>query len=155
MNNSTGAKFTRKAWQSIKPNELKRLTIYWKGFCRMTSAMHKYELINPSDKIFYEAPDAVHSAVATALISTGYGGNCLTEGGENSPIFLMHSASEWIEKRSGMTVDEFIEKNAESLYEVLSSFRYSSERTSLNKIVDTAHQYAEAIKKKFLGGKKK
>lgn len=110
----------------------------------------KYELINPSDKIYYDAPDVVHSACATALISTAYGGACLDEGGENSPIFLLSSASDWIEERSGMSVDDFIAKNAQSLHDTLASFRYDSERTSMNKIVASAHMYAEAIKKKFL-----
>lgn len=115
--------------------------------------MLQYELINPSDKIYFEVPDVVHAATATALISTAYGGKCLTEGGEDSPIFLLGGASEWIEKRSGMSVDDFIEKNAQTLHDTLSSFRYAHERTSMNRIVDIAHQYANAIKKKFLDGK--
>jgi hypothetical protein len=112
--------------------------------------MLQYELINPSDEIFFESPDAVHAATATALLGSAYGGKCLTEGGEDSPIFILGGASEWIEKRSGMTVDEFIEKNAQTLHDTLASFRYAKERTSMSRIVDQAHLYAEAIKEKFL-----
>ena len=110
----------------------------------------KYELINPSDAIFYDAPDAVHSAMATALLSSAYGGNCLENSEHSSPIFLLGGASEWIEEKSGLTPDEFIEKNAQTLHDTLKSFRYEGERTSLNRIVDRAHEYASAIQKKFL-----
>lgn len=111
----------------------------------------KYELINPSDKIFYDAPDVIHSAVATALISTAYGGACQEKDGEDSPIFLFGDASEWIKERSGIGVEDFIEKNAQSLFETFQSFRLASgKRTSMNNIVGAAHQYAEALKKKYL-----
>jgi hypothetical protein len=110
----------------------------------------KYELINPSDKIYFDAPDVVHAATATALISTAYGGKCLEDGGEDSPVFLFSSASDWVQNRSGMTVDEFIENNAQTLHDTLASFRYDTERTSMSRIVDAAHQYADAINRKFL-----
>lgn len=110
----------------------------------------KYELINPSDKIYYEAPDQIHSAVATALLSNGYGGKCLDDSAHDSPIFLFSDPSEWIKEKSGITAYQFIESNAQTLYDTLKSFRYASERTSMSRIVDSAHKYARAIDEKFL-----
>ena len=110
----------------------------------------KYELINPSDKIYYEAPDQIHSAVATALLSNAYGGKCLDDSANDSPIFLFGGAAEWIEEKSGLTVDQFIEKNAQTLHDTLKSFRYASERTSMSRIVDAAHKNSIAIEKQFL-----
>lgn len=110
----------------------------------------KYELINPSDKIYYDAPDAAHSAMATALLSSAYGGECLDNSEHNSPIFLLGGAPEWIKEKSGLEPDEFIERNAQTLHDTLKSFRYASERTSMSRIVDSAHSYARAIERKFL-----
>lgn len=110
----------------------------------------KYELINPSDKIYYDAPDQAHSAVATALLSNGYGGKCLDNPEHDSPIFLFTKADNWIFEKTGLTPDEFIEQNAQSLHDTLKSFRYDTERTSLTKIVSMAHRYAQAIEEKFI-----
>lgn len=110
----------------------------------------KYELINPSDEIYYDAPDVIHSAMATALLASSYGGKCLEDSRYDSPIFMFSPASEWIKEKSGLTPDEFIEKNAQTLHDTLKSFRYASERTSMSRIVDTAHKYAAAINNKFL-----
>lgn len=110
----------------------------------------KYELINPSDKIYYEAPDKIHSALATSLLSNSFGGKCLEDSKHDSPIFLFGGSQQWIEQESGITLAEFIRKNSESIYDTLKSFRYDGERTSMNRIVDFAHKYAQIIKEKWL-----
>lgn len=110
----------------------------------------RYELINPSDKIYYEAPDAIHSAIATILLSVSYGGECLDDSEQSSPIFLFGGAEKWVKEKSGKTMQEYLRANAQSIRDTLLSFRYEGERTSMSRIVDIAHQYADAINRNFL-----
>lgn len=110
----------------------------------------KYELINPSDKVIYDAPNKLISGMATLSLSAGYGGDCLDNPEQSSPIFLFGGGSEWLEEQSGLELEACFKTHAAELVKTLRSFELVGERTSLNDIVTVANKVANNIETRFL-----
>ncbi len=110
--------------------------------------MTKYELINPSDEIYFEAKnDKIAYTVAT-LMGRGFG----AENTETKEIAVdfnpLGVPKPEFEENVDCEYDEWLESNKQEIIEGLKSMEYADERTSLYKIVDNAHSLAEEIEEK-------
>lgn len=98
----------------------------------------KYELINPSDRIFFDAENNKIAQFCSTYISTGYTYEN-TETGESGNMYIFGIDEDGILKEFGCDIKTFIKENAKEIQACFASFRYSSGRTSMNRIVDFAH----------------
>ena len=109
----------------------------------------KWELINPSDKIFFDAPDLKVATVACTIVGRGQYGADSQESEETVSIFLPGEHDEWCKSQFNQSLKELFDSiDMDEVRKCLKSFRYDLERTSLNRIVDYAHKMAENIKEK-------
>jgi len=99
----------------------------------------KYELINPSDKIYFDADSDIVSFFCVVMISNGKFSAENTETGWSGAIYLFGISNDALEIELGMDVESFVNINREDINKCFKSFRYDSERSSMNKIVDYAH----------------
>ena len=97
----------------------------------------KYELINPSDLIFFDAESDIVAFFCVLMISCAYGAEN-TETGWSGPMYIMGIEDSQLEIELEMDVDSFININREDINNCFQSFSYNSERSSMNKIVDHA-----------------
>lgn len=108
----------------------------------------KYELINPSDKIFFEAPDLPLAALAVGLISSMYCAKPI-DGGEDTPIFAFIDADLWFKDKTGKDSLQYATDNALAVADVLDTFTLAGERSSLNNICKAAKDTAAYLRKKY------
>jgi hypothetical protein len=111
-----------------------------------------FELVNPSDEILFDAPDAKVAFVCALLVGSGAYPAKAKETGEDAGGFLLFAANAdaEIESRLGMTGDQFVRENAVAVNACFKTFRYVRERTSMNRIVDYAHTLS--VGKEGVGG---
>lgn len=110
----------------------------------------KYEITNPSDPVFMQAPDLEIAAIAVVLLGEGKYGAEATDGVSPSvPIFLLGGADEWFTETLGRSIVDTIGSvkatRMDALAAALESVAYPEghERTSMNRIVDRAHSLAK------------
>lgn len=106
----------------------------------------KYEIINPSDKCFIEAESDTVAALVGNALGNGYYG--VRDENGKAVLHIMQSVSEAV----NMTEDElsaFIDSHHREIRKAFESFRYASERTSLNNIEARAQAYARAFLSKY------
>lgn len=97
----------------------------------------KYELSNPSDKIFF---DAASDEIATiCALFLGNGMYAAKREGWSSGFYLMGICEEEINRLFKPNIDAFIKINRLEINEAFQSFRYDNKRTSMNQIVREAH----------------
>ena len=107
--------------------------------------MTEYELVNPSDEIYFCACDDTIAFVCSLLMGQGYGAKRV-DGAEFGHCFYLFGISEEaFEKEVGMPWKVFLEERRMDIATALQTFRYARERTSLNKIVDYAHGMAKRM----------
>lgn len=111
----------------------------------------RYELINPSDKIFFDAKDLATALIAVSLIGNlRYGAHELgTTNPVNIPTFLFGGWDNFINKNfDGRAPEVSDEGILESVADCLKTFRLASqERTSMNDICGNAHAYAQRLER--------
>jgi len=104
----------------------------------------RFELINPSDYIEFEA----ESMFIAGLICALQGGQVSSknmETGETTPFFIFGGMDEWL-KQNNEAAETVIDNNKNKIIEALKSFRYpKGERTSMNNIVGWAHKLADKL----------
>ena len=110
----------------------------------------KYEISNPSDPVFMEAPDLEIAAIAVILLGGGkYGAEPVDGASPCVPIFMFGGADEWFTETFGSTIVDTLSRvkaaRMDALADALQSTAYPSghERTSMNRIVDRAHSLAK------------
>lgn len=97
----------------------------------------QYELINPSDKIYFDADEHIVAWLAVVLIGNGmYGAETETEK-NNIPICLF-GWRETFKITFQKEPEQALEENKKQLTKCLFSFRTAHERTSLNDICKNA-----------------
>lgn len=110
----------------------------------------KFEIINPSDKLFLTAPDLLISAVAICLLSKGV--YALKGIGDNDnlevPLFLFGGHDGWFLENLNCTFQEALIKAKErkqELIDCLKSIEYETERGSMNNIQQCGIDIAKSI----------
>ena len=98
----------------------------------------KYELINPSDLIFFDACSDIVAFFCVLMISSAYGAKNI-ETDWTGPMYLFGITDDQLDIELEMDVNSFANIHREDINECFQSFRYERERTSMNKIVDHAH----------------
>lgn len=107
----------------------------------------KYELVNPSDQVFFEAEDDKVAFMASLLVGNGQYAAKRTDNGEIAVgFYLLGISAEELERQLGCSCDAFIEKEGARLADAFTSFVYSHGRSSLNAIVDRAHEMGRRLK---------
>jgi hypothetical protein len=102
------------------------------------------EVTNPSDKITIDCTDMDAARVAVLLVGKGMYG---IAGKDGLPLFVMFSVDYWIEKTYNMdTKTWFNSISFERIATALASMTLVGERTSMNDIVDLAHQMAARLR---------
>lgn len=109
--------------------------------------MIEYELINPSDKIYFQAPNFRAATMATAIVGNGAYAARANVADSDVPLFMFGGFKEFCEKNFGKIPDVNDVEFNKDLYATLISFRTEKERTSLNDICGYAHSYAEKVKR--------
>ena len=99
----------------------------------------KYELINPSDKVYFDAGSDLVAFFWSLMVGNGAYSAENTETGWTGPFYLFGISDVAIEVELEMDVDSFVNINREDIKKCFQSFRYDSKRSSMNKIVDYAH----------------
>lgn len=106
----------------------------------------RFELINPSDKIFLDADDIRVAQIAALYAGKGYYG-LKAENGEQVFGMIAFGGSEDFIKSFGDEAGykRFIETHRRAIADCLKTFRTDGARTSMNDICGNAHQIAEQI----------
>lgn len=113
------------------------------------TAKQRYEIINPSDELFFDAPSLEIAAAVVVLLGQGQYGGEPVDGGERVPIFLFGGHDDWYRKHFDCTVDESLQRlDRIALAEAMESVALPEgrERTSLNDIARRARAYAQAFR---------
>lgn len=97
-----------------------------------------YEIINPSDKCFFEAPDLKTAFIVTTLLGGGqYAAKPESEDADEVPLFLFGGAQEWWDERfPGEDVSMSAKDNAGTVIPALRSVCYGDLRE--RKLYDSA-----------------
>ena len=99
----------------------------------------KYELINPSDEIYFDAENDEVAFFCVLMIGGGKFSAKNTETEWSSPFYLFGISSEALDIELEMDAESFINIHRDDINKCMQSFRYVRERTSMSKIVDRAH----------------
>jgi len=110
----------------------------------------QYELINPSDPIFFDAPDVKIATLACIYVSNGHYGAHPQDGGDPVPV-LIFGWRKWWDEKYNTNPEEDVKANAAAIVATLRSFRLQDgrERSSMNDICANAHKDAEALEKLY------
>ena len=108
----------------------------------------KFELINPSDAVFFEAPSLLVAAFAVVYLSPSYGAKEVN-GNLEVPIFMFGGAEEWFEKQLNVKdIKETFRTVAKDVAACLKTFHLGKgKRTSINNICKYAHDDAKSLLK--------
>lgn len=82
--------------------------------------MMEYELINPSDKYTFVAPDLEVAALTVFTLSFSYGAEP-KDNGEDVPIFIFGGADKWYEEKFGRKFEDGIALRKGELADALRS----------------------------------
>jgi len=83
------------------------------------------EIINPSDKAFFEAGDLKIAALVTFLIGGGqYGAEAEEEGAESVPIFLFGGGEDWWNDHFDEPMEGAVDRHAASVAAALRTVCY-------------------------------
>ena len=101
----------------------------------MTMPMKTWELINPSDKVTFEAPSLEVAAFCAVLLSPHYGVRCVEN--ESESFFEFMGAVHVFESRWGKAAD-FLVSHETEIADCLDSFAYLSagERTRYKRAIE-------------------
>lgn len=109
--------------------------------------MEKYELINPSDYITFEAPTVQISAIVTILLGHGqYSAKNLNKG-EDVPMFMFGGVDEWFKKHGIDDRNAFRKDNKAKVALSLETVTAPGGVSSLNDIQAIAKEIHQAILK--------
>jgi hypothetical protein len=106
-----------------------------------------YELINPSDKILFDAPSDAVACACAAVVGEGAYAAHVHETGVDVGGFALFGADD-VRARLGGDIGRFLDEYRAEIVAALRTFRYVRERTSLNRIVDYAHACAGDLEAK-------
>lgn len=107
--------------------------------------MHTYEIINPSDQAFCDAPSDALAVLAIAALSEGR--YAVKRDGFSGPLFLLGGHDEWFAAHAnGATFETFMLANLAGMADVLATVRLAGERSALNDFTARAHKMAEGIR---------
>jgi hypothetical protein len=119
-----------------------------------------YEIINPSDEAYLDAPSDVVAVAALCFLGEGA---YLARAGEGArgaaaagpvfrgPLFMLGGHDEWFEEHAGVTFEAFAKGHLAEIAAALKTTRLTRERSSLDDLVGRAHAYAEAMEQKLTG----
>lgn len=99
----------------------------------------KYELINPSDKIFFEADTKEIAFLCSLFLGNGKYSARNVETDESTNMYFFGIEDETLTKELGMHVDLFCKENAKEINKCFKSFYVEGERSSMNDICAYAH----------------
>ena len=94
----------------------------------------KYELINPSDKIEFEAESDMIAFFSVLMLSDGKYAAENIETKWSSPLYIFGIKTEALEMELGMDVEAFCELYRDEINACFQSFHCVHERSSLNDI---------------------
>ena len=104
----------------------------------------KLELVNPSDKIFFEADDELTAFLTVILLGDGkYGAN--DEYQKTIVPVLIFGWRDYFKEKFGGEPEVLLEKNKEKIKKCLKSFKIEGERTSLNNICKIAEGMSKEL----------
>lgn len=108
--------------------------------------MPTYEIINPSDRAYCDAPTDPLAVAAIAILSEGR--YSVRREGFTGPLFLFGGHDEWFAANAdGVTFEAFMLANLAGIADVLASVRLAGERSSANDLVERAHWMADRMRK--------
>ena len=113
--------------------------------------VEEYEIINPSDKCFISGEnDEIVCLAAVYLGEFKYGVKRVSDGNSDYPTLMPFASNEDVDeawkKKFGRTFLECMrDKYYEEIIEVLKTFRYDGERSSINDIGGRAKMLAEKL----------
>jgi hypothetical protein len=108
----------------------------------------EYEIINPSDKCYLTGAG---EPLAGAGLFLGRGKYALRgkNGEEGLPLFLFGGIEDWWKATFGRSFDSYMDtKPHAAIADVLDTFRYAGERSSMNDIGKAAKANARALRAK-------
>lgn len=101
----------------------------------------RYEIINPSDKVFIYADKLVDAGIICNQLSSWYG--LADDNGET--VFPIMADEKWFIDRGITNMGQYIYDNRLELAKVAKSFGYAGERTSLNNIGKSLTSLSKAL----------
>lgn len=108
----------------------------------------EYEVINPSDKCYLTGAGEALCA-AGIFLGRGRYGLCDKDGNEGLPIFLFGGLDEWWVKQYGHAFEAYMDtKPYAAIADVLATFRYAGERSSMNDIGAAAKNIVKSLRLK-------
>lgn len=108
----------------------------------------KYELINPSDKIFFYAPSLLIASLSVFLLSTKYGAKS-QESDDEVPIFIFGGAEQWLKDKFEISdIKKTFEENFNQIIDCLNTFKVDGRRSSINDICKYAKELADVLRTK-------
>lgn len=115
----------------------------------------EWEIINPSDECYISGEG---EALAAAGVVLGRGKYALKaeDGTEALPLFLFggeKALDEWWRKTYGRSFNDYLDtKPWAAIADVLETFRYAGERSSMNNIGNAAKVYAKSMRDRITKG---
>ena len=109
----------------------------------------RYEIINPSDKVFIKASNLNDAGIACLLLGGGWYG-LKDESGET--VFPLFADEKWFKKQGVEDRFTYLDEHLITIAEVLESYKYADKRSSLNNIGKKCRDIAKELRKKDGGG---
>lgn len=108
--------------------------------------MGRYELINPSDKIFLDADDVRVAQIAALYAGKGFYGLKDENGEQVFGLIAFGGSDDFFKSFGGVSdYEEFIKANKQKIAECLRTFRTDGVRSSMNDICGNAHKLASKL----------
>lgn len=108
--------------------------------------MLTYEISNPHDEAYIDAPTDVIAVATVAVL--GEGKYAAKREGFDGPFFFIGGHDEWFSKHTGVSCLDFLRAHSGDIAAALRTVRLARERTSLFDMVSTAKRLAEAFASK-------
>lgn len=111
--------------------------------------MIRYELVNPSDEIYFEAPSFEVALLSVTAISPMFGAKPIDPAGETVPIMAFEDFETFYFERfkRKFDIDEVhAAPTGPQIVKCLESFKTKGERTSMNDICGAAYELAERMR---------
>jgi hypothetical protein len=108
------------------------------------NTMQKYEIINPSD-LCYVTGEFLPVSAAVALLGNAKYGAESADGKNKMPIFILGGFSEWFLDTFKTSFTDYFDTHKQEIIDVLKTFEYAGERSSMNDIGKYAKRLAEKI----------
>ena len=110
-----------------------------------TMTVQRYEIINPSDLCYVSGEFLPVSAAVALLGNAQYGAESTEDCTNKMPIFIFGGFSEWFLDTFKISFSDYFDAHKQEIVDVLKTFEYDGERSSMNDIGKYAKRLVEKI----------